>query len=460
VRSSRFLAPESTAAIVLGAHDWSGVGLGLANSYLRSARGILDYFRDGTGLGLDPGRVLDLFDNEEAASKQIERVYDKVQTWLLEHLERKPPVADLIIYYIGHGMVDDSNHLAMLVKSSRSPLETDTAIGAPSLARTLRRAAPHQRRIVVLDCCFSEAAARAFIGMGDLSQQIASIAWRDLRDDRSDNVHNPAEGTLLFCSCSADQLSIGPPTAERTLFTGAVLDVLRQGAEGYPEVLSFADLCAAALDRMIVSFGTNAPAPVLHQPNAKRGSLTHAPAFRNLAGVTNVGPLANAQRDLEQPRSVQSRLEDLLKESETNKGMALDIVLQKALTLPPKFLEPDSPRFWETSETELNRQCVLSFLQRTIKRDVFEASWNRFRRGEMNCFDQTLYTEEGKRAFEGITERYRSQANFRKSVDNYIVDFEKQLFPRTETSSRVKALLALEGSRFYTLLAHVAGRLR
>ena len=52
---TRLLDPSATAAIVLGAHDWTDAGLGRAPSFLRSARHVVKYLYDPAGLGLDPG---------------------------------------------------------------------------------------------------------------------------------------------------------------------------------------------------------------------------------------------------------------------------------------------------------------------------------------------------------------------------------------------------------------------
>ncbi|MDO9713144.1 tetratricopeptide repeat protein, partial [Paracraurococcus sp. LOR1-02] len=281
----RLLDPTSTAAVVLGAHDWTDAGLSRAPSFRRSARGIVAYLYDPAGLGLDPELVLDLFDDPTGAGDQLARVRDTLDELLRERREVGRPVSDVLVYYVGHGFTDDQGHLSLLVRRSRRGLEAETGIKAPHLARMLRLAAPQQRRSVILDCCFSEAAARAFIGMAsDLNQQVAATAAQDLGDDQ------PARGTLLLCSSPVGRVSMGAPNAERTLFTGAVLDVLRCGIEGRSPVLSFADLRDAAFERMVVSFGANAPRPALHQVNAAHGDLTRVPAFPNRAPARAAAP--------------------------------------------------------------------------------------------------------------------------------------------------------------------------
>lgn len=278
MQASHFLASESTAAVILGSHDWTGAGLGRAPAFLHAAKDFVGYLIDSAGLGLDPALVLDLFDDPSPAGEQLARLRDTFDVLLRERRDEGRPVADVLVYYVGHGQTDDQGHLSLLVRNSHRGMESETGIRASDLARILKVAAPQQRRIVVLDCCFSEAAAREFIGMSaTLDQAVAATAAKDLADEE------PNRGTLLMCSSPVGEVSIGPPNAKVTLFSGAILEVLRDGAEGYAEQLSFADIRDAAFERMVVGFGANAPRPVLHQVNARKGDLTRVKVFPNRA---------------------------------------------------------------------------------------------------------------------------------------------------------------------------------
>jgi len=280
---TRLLDPQSTAAVILGASDWTEAGLGRAPSFLRSAGGILAHLLDSAGLGLDPTLVINLFDDVTSAGEQLARIRDTLDVRLRERRSEERPVADLLVYYVGHGYTDAQGHLALLVRRSREGMEAETGIRAPDLAQVLRRAAPQQRRLVILDCCFSEAAVRDFVGMsGALDQVVAAVAAKDVGEAL------PQRGGLLLCSSPKGQISIGAPNAERTLFTGAILRVLREGVSGSAPALSFADLRDAAYDRMVEAYGANAPRPALHPVNQSQGDLTSIPAFPNRASVTNI----------------------------------------------------------------------------------------------------------------------------------------------------------------------------
>jgi hypothetical protein len=229
----RLLEPASTVAVIVGAHDWTRVGLAKAPSFRRSAAHFQAYLlgRPPTGLGLEPDMVLSLFDDPSPAGAQLERISDVVRGLVHEGKEAGRPVRDLLIYYIGHGICDLAGHLHLLVRHSREGIEEQSSIEAPALAQVLRVVAPQQRRLVILDCCFSEAAAEAFGAMGALDEAVAATAIRDLEPQ----VPPPERGTLLLCSSPRHSASVGVPSAERTLFTGTLLNVLNNGWRARPK---------------------------------------------------------------------------------------------------------------------------------------------------------------------------------------------------------------------------------
>jgi hypothetical protein len=88
--------------------------------------------------------------------------------------------------------------------------------------------------------------------------------------------------------------------------------------------------------------------------------------------------------------------------------------------------------------------------------------WTRFLRGERDGLtSRRLYTTQGHQTFGEIRRRYRSDADFRTTVDSYIRNFE-ELLSETGRGDRDGArsleLLTGDAGKVYTMLGHAAGR--
>jgi hypothetical protein len=276
----RLLDPTGTVAIIVGAYDWTRAGLGRAPSFRRSAAHYQNYLlaAQPSGLGIQPDRVLNLFDDPSPASDQLDRIHDHITDLVCEAKETDRRVRDVLIYYVGHGSYDHES-LCLLVRHSSMGREEQSSLSVSHLARELRLSAPQQRRIVILDCCFSEAAVAAFGAQSPMDEAIAATAVKDLEP----GVPPPERGVLLFCSSPRNSVSFGRPDDERTLFTGALLSVLQEGSASRGEMLTFSDLRDDVYDRMILQFKGTPPRPALHQPDQQAGDLARSPAFPNPA---------------------------------------------------------------------------------------------------------------------------------------------------------------------------------
>jgi hypothetical protein len=88
--------------------------------------------------------------------------------------------------------------------------------------------------------------------------------------------------------------------------------------------------------------------------------------------------------------------------------------------------------------------------------------WDRYQRGEHGLAGRPLYTAHGQKAFEEIHRKYRSDPQFRETVDHYIDEFERlrEDVSRGESGHAVaRNYLASDTGKVYTMLAHAAGRL-
>src|SRR5262249_1904962 len=66
-------------------------------------------------------------------------------------------------------------------------------------------------------------------------------------------------------------------------------------------------------------------------------------------------------------------------------------------------------------------------IARMIDHDAAAELWDRYNRGERNVFTRKLYTMQGQKAFEEVRRRYRSDREFKQTVDRYIAEFERLL---------------------------------
>jgi hypothetical protein len=101
-------------------------------------------------------------------------------------------------------------------------------------------------------------------------------------------------------------------------------------------------------------------------------------------------------------------------------------------------------------------------IARMIDHDTAAELWERYNRGERNVFTKKLYTMQGQKTFEEIKQRYRSDREFKQTVDRYIVEFERLLqdVSRDDRGQVVaRTYLTSETGKVYTMLAHAAGRI-
>jgi hypothetical protein len=100
-------------------------------------------------------------------------------------------------------------------------------------------------------------------------------------------------------------------------------------------------------------------------------------------------------------------------------------------------------------------------IARMIDHDAAAELWERYKRGERNVFTRRLYTMQGQKTFDEIRNRYRSDREFKTTVDRYIAEFERLL---NEVSgdergqATARSYLTSDTGKVYTMLAHAAGR--
>ncbi|TXN25911.1 hypothetical protein, partial [Methylobacterium sp. WL19] len=113
----------------------------------------------------------------------------------------------------------------------------------------------------------------------------------------------------------------------------------------------------------------------------------------------------------------------------------------------------------ERSRTAL--ETLSTDIAKMIEHQTAVELWERYRRGEPNLFDRRLYTAQGRQTFEEIRRRYAADAEFRRTVDRYVGEFERllgEVSKNDRDSRRADAYLTSETGKVYTMLAHASGR--
>ncbi len=100
-------------------------------------------------------------------------------------------------------------------------------------------------------------------------------------------------------------------------------------------------------------------------------------------------------------------------------------------------------------------------IARMIDHEAAAELWERYKRGERGAFTRRLYTQPGQKAFDEIRNKYRSDPEFRQTVEHYIHEFERLLddVSRGDRGPAVaRNYLISDTGKVYTMLAHAAGR--
>lgn len=132
----------------------------------------------------------------------------------------------LLFYYIGHGLVSLGGELYL---ATHGTVDQDIGLAVEALSyATVREALAACRArsiMVVLDCCFSGRAGGSF---GTAVADAFELTY--------------VRGSFLLSAASATEQALAPPGAPYTAFSGALLDLLREGDPAAPRYLTFEDV--------------------------------------------------------------------------------------------------------------------------------------------------------------------------------------------------------------------------
>ena len=262
------VAPETTLVVILGASEWPEADLEGSSAFADSALDLMEFFLDPKGFGLPAHNLLNLFDKRHAPSELLVALGD-----FLESRLEQADYFDLVLYYVGHGFLAGNNDdFYLALKGTKSKYKNDTSLRVKNLANRVGESARHLRSYVIFDCCFAAAALPVFQSeLSDVAMRKAAQAF-------------PTKGTLLYCSSSKDNASRAPKDFRYTMFSGCLLQALREGRAAFAEKLTMVDVDTLVKHHLNRVFKKGAwVRPELHSPKQEYGDLRNLPLFPNPA---------------------------------------------------------------------------------------------------------------------------------------------------------------------------------
>ena len=280
--STSLLLPTAptTLVIVLGASAWpNSPGFQPSQAFVHAAQGFRAYVLDPHGLGLPPSNLLDLFDAQTSASDQLETLSSFLEEQIQTRKGTNQAVRDVLISFVGHGgFAGPAADFYLLHRRANASSLRATGMAIDALAEVVREKARQVRRYLFLDCCFAAASFRAFQGGPD---QTAITKTLDAFHVQAQSSGFPQRGTVLFCSSNQKTPSQLLPDESSTMFSSALLDVLRYGDRSRSLQLSLRDLKELVENRLAGLPGQNAPRPGLYSPDQSDGDAADIPFFPN-----------------------------------------------------------------------------------------------------------------------------------------------------------------------------------
>lgn len=182
----------------------------------------------------------------------------------------------LLLYYVGHGLVDPRRFELHLALVDSDPRRIYTAVQYSHIRDVLLESQA-ARRIVILDCCYSGRA------LGQMAADASAVV-----NEAS------AEGTYVLAASAENKAALAPPGRRHTAFTGELLSVIRNGIPGHGPLL---DLESIYRRLIVVMKEKGFPRPQKRDRNTA-GALTliRNQAFRPPTTVLNKGhPIKEAK---------------------------------------------------------------------------------------------------------------------------------------------------------------------
>lgn len=340
----------------------------------------------------------------------------------------------LIVYYAGHGFVDHRGELFLTLPDSQTA-RRHTAVPYDWLRQAILENSNAQRRIMILDCCYS---GRALEGMAPAASALPATAG--------------VNGTYLLTSAAENVQALSPKDEECTAFTGELLRVL---GEGVPDGQSFLTLdtvyervrgslrASGRPEPQVQDRGRIGKLPFVHNRQGADGSSPSSPprwrpprrlsaAAAAVLVLAVAAPLAHRWLDRPDPHACSKHasllgFSDRLDEQVSGlSSLAMD-GSSRALAVSDRTKEEEGARLYELSLDAPEKPGETRIVKSTALRlDEDEPS------GPKQLDPEAVVLEEGRKAVLVASEQGPSVSRFDRESGRRLDTFEVPKDSRTE----------------------------
>lgn len=128
------------------------------------------------------------------------------------------------------------------------------------------------------------------------------------------------------------------------------------------------------------------------------------------------------------------------------------------MAAPPHMPAPVAQQPAPMQPFALNVEAI----SRALDPATASAIWSRFRSGQRGIMVRSIYTNEGRAAFDEVSRRYKIDADLKRTIDRYLADFErivKDAEQKDPSGRLAQSQFVSDMGRVYLFLSHASGRL-
>jgi Apolipoprotein A1/A4/E domain len=393
-------------------------------------------------------------------TEDIEQRLKRFSGLLDESLEAASVRAREVARLVSESSADGSRAISEQYEIVRENAEGERQRAADAMRQILEHSSNDTHSI------FRDTAQRFAETVQDMKQMAAEMqremetTRQELRRGVFELPQETAEGAAQMRRVIVDQIEalaeLNRIVARHGRNLDAVEPVMRRAQEPTLAVIGGRNEAPSRMDTRL-DMAPPAPPPRPAAPPQRPEVANFAPAARR-AEAPSLSP-ANTQAPNNAGRGW---LSDLLTRASRDEAEPPREVAREQLAPAPMPRENARVNDDRTPRHSIESLDSLSVdIARMIDHDAAADLWDRYKRGERNVFTRRLYTLQGQQAFDEIRRKYRSDREFKQTVDRYIGEFERLLeeVSRDDRGQVVaRTYLTSETGKVYTMLAHAAGR--